>query len=91
MSIIFICLETIFSIFENKDLSKIEEILNTLSKTYYDIDDQNKDNLSKISSNKINTPISYKDEVNLTFRMKNTIDNLSNNSKKISIFKCCGI
>lgn len=91
MSIIFICLETIFSIFENKDLSKIEEILNTLSKTYYDIDDENKDNLSKISSNKINTPISYKDEVNLTFRMKNTIDNLSNNSKKISIFKCCGI
>ena len=89
MSIIFICLETIFSIFENKDLSKVEEILNILSTTYYDFDNENKDNLRKMTSNKINSPISYNNEVNLTFRMKNPIDNHSKSQK--SIFKCCGI
>ena len=89
MSIIFICLETIFSIFENKDLSKVEEILNILSTTYYDFDNENKDNLRKMTSNKINSPISYNNEVNLTFRMKNSIDNHSKSQK--SIFKCCGI
>ncbi len=89
MSIIFICLETIFSIFENKDLSKVEEILNILSTTYYDFDNENKDNLRKMTSNKINSPISYNNEVNLTFRMKNSIDNHSKTQK--SIFKCCGI
>ena len=89
MSIIFICLETIFSIFENKDLSKVEEILNILPTSYYDFDNENKDNLRKMTSNKINLPIPYNNEVNLTFRMKNSIDNHS--KSKQSIFKCCGI
>ena len=96
LSIIFICLETIYNIFKNKDLKKIEQILTTLEYTSYEVDNDNRKMNKNNTINEINSPIEIGNAnyINLTFKMKS----LSNHSEKekchkqiMSIFKCCGI
>ena len=98
ISIIFICMETILTIFENKDLEKIEQILILLENTTYENDPINRKlNQFNYSNNQSTASIiNNEDCINLTFDKKSfskEIDNIIeiNQKKKLSIFKCCGI
>ena len=98
ISIIFICMETILTIFENKDLEKIEQILILLEKTTYENDPINRKlNQFNYSNNQSTASIiNNEDCINLTFDKKSfskEIDNIieRNQKKKLSLFKCCGI
>ena len=96
LSIIFICLETIYNIFKNKDLNKINQILSTLENTSYEVDNDNRKMNQNNTLLEINSPIETENEnyFNLTFKMK-SLRNYSEkeqcHKKVISLFKCCGI
>ncbi len=96
LSIIFICLETIYNIFKNKDLNKINQILSTLENTSYEVDNDNRKMNQNNTLLEINSPIENENEnyFNLTFKMK-SLRNYSEkeqcHKKVISLFKCCGI
>ena len=90
ISIIFICMETILTIFENKDLEKIEQILILLEKTTYENDPINRKlNQFNYSNNQSTASIiNNEDCINLTFDMKSfskEIDNIIERNQKKAI------
>ena len=93
MSMIFVCLEGIKKIFDNKDIKKIDKILNRLEKTSYEIDNKIINYVRNLSSDEINSPqlINHNNFSNITFNKTLSGDVIEKKKKKISFFKCCGL
>ena len=96
MSIIFVCLEGIRKIFDNKDINKIDEILKRLETLKYEVDFQIMNYNENLNIGEINTPQILKNNncSNITFTKTLTseeVEKLDKKKKNISIFKCCGL
>ena len=97
MSLIFICFKGIKNMFNKRNINKIDEILNRLENTTYEIDYKNMQNYRKLNKKEINLPqkIKIDNYCNLTFKKTLTGGDFGkvnkNQRKSFSIFKCCGL